>query len=146
MLMMQGYQNLIYQDQLNPADLLLQQELASHIGTYQQQIVATVGRKRREKHISKIPFENAYVEDCYKFIIVPGNNSGLVRKALERRSWWIEIQPVHSMFNFKWQPFSTGLKFGRLGHIEDKKMGDLGSTSQFNNFTGAVSKGSANIG
>jgi hypothetical protein len=51
---------------------------------------------------SKIPFENAYVEDCYKFIVIPGNNSGLIRKAMERRSWWIEIQPVHSMFNFKW--------------------------------------------
>jgi len=23
----------------------------------------------------KIPFENAYVEDCYKFIVMPGNNS-----------------------------------------------------------------------
>jgi hypothetical protein len=28
------------------------------------------GTKRKE---SKIPFENAYVEDCYKFIIGSGN-------------------------------------------------------------------------
>ena len=32
---------------------------------------------------SKIPFENAYVEDCYKFIIGYGNNSGLIRNALK---------------------------------------------------------------
>lgn len=63
---------------------------------------------------NKIPFENAYVEDCYKFIVTSGNNSQLVRKALEKRSWWIEIQPVHSLFNFKWQPCSGGIRFDRL--------------------------------
>ena len=70
---------------------------------------------------SKIPFENAYVEDCYKFIIGYGNNSNLIRNALKQRSWWIEIQPVHSMFNFKWNPFSAGIKFGRLGHVDPHK-------------------------
>lgn len=40
---------------------------------------------------SKIPFENAYVEDCYKYIVASGNNSQLIRKAMENRSWWIEI-------------------------------------------------------
>ena len=44
-----------------------------------------------EKQKSKIPFENAYVDDCYKFIITSGNNSQIIRKALEKRSWWIEI-------------------------------------------------------
>ena len=77
-----------------------------------------------KRSISKIPFENAYVEECYKFIIGYGNNSNLIRKALERRSWWIEIQPVHSMFNFKWLPVSNGIKFGRLGHIATTKRED----------------------
>lgn len=76
------------------------------------------------------------MEDCYKFIVCYGNNSGLVRKALERRSWWIEIQPVHSMFNFKWQPFSNGIKFARLGHMEQPKPGELGSTGQVNAYSG----------
>jgi hypothetical protein len=73
------------------------------------------GNPIETKNKSKIPFENAYVEDCYKFIVAPGNNSQLVRKAMNGRSWWIEIQPVHSLFNFKWQPTSWGLKFDRLG-------------------------------
>lgn len=47
--------------------------------------------KESIKKISKIPFENAYVEDCYKFIITYGNNSDLLRKAMQRRNWWIEI-------------------------------------------------------
>ena len=79
--------------------------------------------RRKDTHVfkravSKIPFENAYVEDCYKFIIGYGNNSGLIRNALKQRSWWIEIQPVHSMFNFKWNPVSDGIKFARLGHTD----------------------------
>jgi len=80
------------------------------------------------KKTSKIPFSNAYVEDCYKFIVVAGNNSGLIRKALERRDWWIEIPAVHSMYNFKWQPVSYGIKFERLSPIKPKP-GEIGSST-----------------
>lgn len=69
-----------------------------------------------EKGKNKIPFENAYVQDCYKFIVTPGNNSQLIRKAMDRRHWWIEIQAVHSMYNFKWQPTSQGIKWERMGN------------------------------
>jgi hypothetical protein len=37
---------------------------------------------KKNKSISRIPFENAYVEDCYKFIVIAGNNSGMIRKAM----------------------------------------------------------------
>lgn len=66
--------------------------------------------------MSKIPFDNAYLEDFYKFIVTSGNNSGLIRKAMQRRNWWIEIQPIHTLFNFKWQPFSYGINFKRLSN------------------------------
>ena len=49
------------------------------------------GNPIETKTKSKIPFENAYVVDCYKFIVTSGNNSQLIRKAMEKRSWWIEI-------------------------------------------------------
>lgn len=47
---------------------------------------------------------------------MPGNNGSLIRKAMEKRSWWIEIQAVHSMYNFKWQPTSHGIKWERMGN------------------------------
>jgi hypothetical protein len=87
----------------------------------------SIARSSLVKKPSKIPFANAYVEDCYKFIVVAGNNSGLIRKALERRDWWIEIPPVHSMYNFKWQPVSAGIKFERFGPVRPRP-GELGST------------------
>lgn len=40
------------------------------------------------------------------------------------------------MFNFKWQPFSNGIKFARLGHMEQTKPGDLGATGQVNAYSG----------
>ena len=49
---------------------------------------------------------------------MPGNNSNIVRKAMEKRSCWIEIQPVHSLFNFKWQPVSSGIRFDKLGAVK----------------------------
>lgn len=75
---------------------------------------------------SKIPFANAYVEDCYKFVVIPGNNSGLIRKALERREWWIEIPSIHSLYHFKWQPVSYGIKFERLSPNKPK-LGEIGN-------------------
>ena len=68
--------------------------------------------------------------------MTPGNNSQLVRKAMERRSWWIEIQPVHSMFNFKWQPTSHGIRYERLGGVQPK--------SGENNFTFNTTLGGGN--
>jgi hypothetical protein len=87
--------------------------------------------------ISKIPFANAYVEDCYKFIVVGGNNSGLLRKALDRRNWWIEIPAVHSMFNFKWQPVSSGIKFERLSPMKPRA-GEIGGNANQFNVTGSA--------
>ena len=78
---------------------------------------------------NKIPFENAYVDDCYKFIVGNGNNSNLIRNALKYRNYWIEIQPVHSMFNFKWLPTSECIKFARLGHVDPYFRRELDNTN-----------------
>lgn len=109
-------------------------EGTSNATTLTRTSVASVPAKK----VSKIPFANAYVEDCYKFIVVPGNNSGLIRKALERRDWWIEIPPVHSMYNFKWQPVSYGIKFERLGPPRPKP-GEIGATGMSSAMSGVTS-------
>jgi hypothetical protein len=51
------------------------------------------------------------------FIVLPGNNSGLIREALLRRSHkWRECQSMQDpCFHFKWQPVSWGIKFEQLG-------------------------------
>lgn len=73
---------------------------------------------------------------------------------MERRDWWIEIPPVHSMFNFKWQPVSFGIKFELLSPIKPK-IGEIGTgigSTQYNTFsssiggsTAASSNGSSNV-
>jgi len=43
-----------------------------------------------------------------------GNNSGIVRRALEARPWWVELPFGGPNFNFLWQPFSNGINFDNI--------------------------------
>jgi|JI9StandDraft_1071089.scaffolds.fasta_scaffold135404_2 hypothetical protein len=82
--------------------ILLRVQADQHLRKQQLYGPSSILNSVVKKEKSKIPFSNAYIEDCYKFIIVSGNNSGLIRRAMERRDWWIEIPAVHSMYNFRW--------------------------------------------
>ena len=44
-----------------------------------------------------------------------GNNSDVVKRALEARPWWVELPANSPAFNFVWQPFLHGVKFEFLG-------------------------------
>ncbi|CAI2373826.1 unnamed protein product [Moneuplotes crassus] len=76
--------------------------------------------KRKDERIStsntcsKIAFSNIYSKNKYKYIVTPGNNSNLIREAMQQRNWWVEIPNVDSAFNFKWQPVSFRMKFRKL--------------------------------
>jgi hypothetical protein len=48
----------------------------------------------------------------YKYVVVSGNNSGLVRKCMQLRGErWEETSSFDKLFNFKWQPVSWGINF-----------------------------------
>lgn len=48
----------------------------------------------------------------FKFAICPGNNSNIIRRCMQlREERWEETNSFDKMFNFKWQPFSRGIKF-----------------------------------
>jgi hypothetical protein len=69
----------------------------------------------------KVSFSDVYNSKKFKFVISPGNNSKLIREAFRQRSWWIEIPNfITSLYNFKWQPTSVGIKFRHF----DKTMND----------------------
>ena len=74
------------------------------------------------KFLSKIPFSTIYKSKKYKYIITPGNNSKLIREAMKRRSWWIEIPNFNFLYNFKWQPVSNGIKFSDLDGLSAKQI------------------------
>lgn len=51
-----------------------------------------------------------------KFVVLPGNNSKLIKDAMLRRSHkWIETTANDPYYHFKWQPVSYGIKFDQLG-------------------------------
>ena len=50
-----------------------------------------------------------------RFLIIKGNNSGIIKEAMKRRDQWVEgFYCVTSTVNFIWQPTSTGIKFDKL--------------------------------
>ena len=51
-----------------------------------------------------------------------GNNCILIKRILESRPWWIELIGVTSNFNFKWQPFSLGIRYDLLNTIGCKQV------------------------
>ena len=53
----------------------------------------------------------------YKYCVISGNNSGLVKRVLETRDHWTELQEKYStsLFNFKWSPVSRSCHFRYLG-------------------------------
>ena len=75
--------------------------------------------RKKVKSSSKIQFSSIYNSQKYKYIVTSGNNSRLIREAMRRRPWWVEIPNYSSIFNFKWQPTSRGMRFSEM--ISDGK-------------------------
>ena len=60
---------------------------------------------------AKVPFSGIYNTKKFKFVVTQGNNSKLIKEAMRKRSWWVEIPNFNTAFNFKWQPTSHRIKF-----------------------------------
>jgi Tubulin-tyrosine ligase family len=69
-------------------------------------------------------------EEPYRYITLRGNNSELVKRCLDEREWQ-EIQSTNTLFNFKWAPFSKGIRFDYLtGHGQRKMVNHFESHEQ----------------
>ena len=77
----------------------------------------TIDKSLKKKAVKtcKVPFAGIYNNKKFKFIVTPGNNSKLIREAMRKRSWWVEVPNYNSVFNFKWQPTSHRMKFREIG-------------------------------
>ncbi len=49
-----------------------------------------------------------------KYIITKGNNSGVVKRVVDSRPWWVELPPTSLGYNFLWQPTSHGIRFDSI--------------------------------
>jgi len=62
-----------------------------------------------------------YKSTKFKYIIEKGNNSQLIREAMENRKDWVEIPNISTLFNFKWQSSSEGIRFEDLHSFGSSK-------------------------
>ena len=68
--------------------------------------------KERYREISK---NNKNTNQKYKFIVNPGNNSNLIKRCLElREERWEEANDFDTLFSFRWNPISKGIKFDQV--------------------------------
>lgn len=60
---------------------------------------------------------------CYRYILIKGNNHQLVQKVMETRSSWNQISNSNTtMFDFKWTPYSSNIKFEFLNGRGQKSL------------------------
>ena len=50
----------------------------------------------------------------YKYIILSGNNSDVVKRVMEARPSWVQIKSSQTLYHFKWSPVSRQIKFDFL--------------------------------
>jgi len=73
--------------------------------------------KRREIHEKYNLLSKEQVEvKGYRFILNKGNNHNLVKRVMSTRLSWLQIPSlVTSIYDFKWTPYSSQIKFNFLG-------------------------------
>jgi|LauGreDrversion4_2_1035121.scaffolds.fasta_scaffold284338_1 hypothetical protein len=60
---------------------------------------------------------------CYRYILMRGNNHPLVQRVMDSRpSWSLITNSNTTMFDFKWTPYSSNIKFEFLNGRGQKSM------------------------
>lgn len=52
----------------------------------------------------------------YRYSLIRGNNHQLVKRVLEAREHWLELEQQHlTLYSFKWAPISRFINYEQLG-------------------------------
>jgi len=71
--------------------------------------------KATEKYNSiSANFKQSVKNQAYKYIVMKGNNSNVIERCMKLRSGWEETAEFDTMFHFRWQQTSQGIKFNQL--------------------------------
>lgn len=60
--------------------------------------------------------------ELYKYIMLTGNNSDVVKRVMDSRPSWAQIKSSQTLYNFKWAPVSRQIKFDFLGKHGQKHL------------------------
>lgn len=59
----------------------------------------------------------------YRWILCKGNNHGIVSRVMDNRPAWTKIDSTKSsLFDFKWTPYSSNIRFDFLGKHGEKNL------------------------
>jgi hypothetical protein len=82
----------------------------------------TNSKRETLKNNSEMKVNSSTKDKVYYYIIVPGNNSTLVKNCMSHRTNWRECaSPTTSLFHFKWQQSSVGVDFNNFNRVNSIK-------------------------
>ena len=62
-------------------------------------------------------------DGTYRFSMIRGNNSDLVKRVLLTREYWNEVEKEHlTVYSFKWAPVSKCINYDQLGIHGQRKI------------------------
>ena len=59
---------------------------------------------------------------CYRYILLKGNNHPIISRVMDSRVWWQKIPHTITLFDFKWTPYSSQIKYDFLGKHGEKNL------------------------
>jgi hypothetical protein len=82
----------------------------------------TNSKREIHKNNSELKVNTSIKDKHYYYIIVPGNNSNLVKNCMTHRTNWRECpSSATSLFHFKWQQSSIGVDFNNFNRVNSIK-------------------------
>lgn len=88
----------------------------------QEKDVLTKKKEIEQKYTLHSKKEKQGENNCYRWIILKGNNDKVVARVVAMRPWWQKIPHTITLFDFKWTPHSSQIKFDFLGKHGEKNL------------------------
>jgi hypothetical protein len=73
--------------------------------------------------LARDQLKESYDPKGYRYILLRGNNDPVVKRVLDTRPSWSKLPGIcTSLFDFKWTPYSSHIKFDFLGKHGEKNL------------------------
>ena len=89
--------------------------------TQAPQLATSPTKPKHKQEATSTPETAPSAKRQYKYVVLKGNNSNLVRDALMRRPWWTPTVDHDTQFNFKWKQTCHDLHYHLLNRDSANK-------------------------
>jgi hypothetical protein len=93
------------------------------LSSYEKNNLEIKNKKKEVEAIYNSLGKEKYDVKSYRYILMKGNNDLVIRRVMDTRPSWQKIKTIGtSLFDFKWTPYSSNIKFDFLGKHGEKNL------------------------